>query len=328
MWREASAEFGPALAALGPERTERRAQTLVDASMVYWWLVDHATGIGLASEGLEIANALGRDDLASAAMALLAGFKHQESNFSEARTHFRSALARAGGMRVTPLAYAPHTFYMLGEHREAVDLAQEAVRSFRQANDTPAIILALSHLGLNLAALGRYSEAVRAFDEAQQFGHEREARPLVARAMSMSSAFHLDLFDFGAPKRSPPRRANWPAPRSLARPKSARVGIWSLTSSAVRNSDAPRSSSTSSRSRRGKAIPTNSFGKSAASKRALSWRWAASGIPTLFSRRRPRLLKAGSVGASNMKPSAFGPAAGHCTFSGAPPKPSRISTLD
>jgi tetratricopeptide (TPR) repeat protein len=196
MWKDALAEFKPALEALPRGNLEQRAELLVDIASVSWWLNDPLNGTPMAKEALEIAERLGRDELASAAMASLAVAKHAQSEFSEARELFAKAIARAGGLKVSQLAYAPHSSYVLGEHREAVELAERAVDSFRRLDDTPAIILALSHLGLNLASLGRYDEAQRAFKEARQFGMEREARALVARAISMSSAFHLDLYDF------------------------------------------------------------------------------------------------------------------------------------
>ena len=59
-----------------------------------------------------------------------------------------------------------------------------------------AMMWCLPHLGIALAASGRYEEADRAFQEARQFGREYGIDRTLARAIAMSSGFHLDLEDF------------------------------------------------------------------------------------------------------------------------------------
>jgi tetratricopeptide (TPR) repeat protein len=54
----------------------------------------------------------------------------------------------------------------------------------------------LAHLGLNLAAAGRYAEATQAFHEARTFGRKYGAIPMLARATAMAAGLHLTLFDF------------------------------------------------------------------------------------------------------------------------------------
>ena len=54
----------------------------------------------------------------------------------------------------------------------------------------------LTHLGLNLAAVGRYAEATKAFHEARSFGRQYGAVPMLARATAMAAGLHLILFDF------------------------------------------------------------------------------------------------------------------------------------
>src|SRR5262249_14896176 len=66
----------------------------------------------------------------------------------------------------------------------------------RSRNDTAATMYTLPQLGLGLAASGRYNEALRVFEDARRFGREHEVWPFLARAVSMSTGFHLDLFDF------------------------------------------------------------------------------------------------------------------------------------
>jgi tetratricopeptide (TPR) repeat protein len=53
-----------------------------------------------------------------------------------------------------------------------------------------------AHLGMALAASGRYSEAARVFEEAKQLGLKHEVWAFLARTVAISAGFHLDVFDF------------------------------------------------------------------------------------------------------------------------------------
>jgi hypothetical protein len=75
-------------------------------------------------------------------------------------------------------------------------LAAASVDSARASRDTTFIMYSLAHLGLNLTATGRYSEATQAFHEARTFGRKYGAIPMLARAIAMSAGLHLTLFDF------------------------------------------------------------------------------------------------------------------------------------
>jgi hypothetical protein len=57
---------------------------------------------------------------------------------------------------------------------------------------------ALTHVGLNMTAMGHYREASKAFEEARRFGRKYGALPMLARATAMAAGLHLSLFDFEA----------------------------------------------------------------------------------------------------------------------------------
>jgi tetratricopeptide (TPR) repeat protein len=57
-------------------------------------------------------------------------------------------------------------------------------------------MFSLPHLGLAFAGTGQYVEAEQIFDETRRFGREYEVWPLLARAISMSAGYHLDVFDY------------------------------------------------------------------------------------------------------------------------------------
>ena len=85
---------------------------------------------------------------------------------------------------------------MLGRNAEALDRARESAQNFRSLSDTFAATFGHPHLGLALAACGRYAEAASVFEEARQLGRKHEVWAFHARAIAMSAGFHLEVFDF------------------------------------------------------------------------------------------------------------------------------------
>jgi tetratricopeptide (TPR) repeat protein len=90
----------------------------------------------------------------------------------------------------------PLTLYLAGRSTEALALAAAAADSARSSRDSTFMMYSLTHLGLNLAAVGRYAEAAKAFEEARNFGRKYGAVPMLARATAMAAGLHLALFDF------------------------------------------------------------------------------------------------------------------------------------
>jgi tetratricopeptide (TPR) repeat protein len=196
LWKEARPELEVALEHFDPDDFERRAEALTGLTWSSIWLFDRPGSIRYANEALPVADQAKRDDLVADVTGSLAMIKHQDCQHAEAHALFQRAIQRAGGLTVESLAYAPHTWYALGMYDEGMRLAQEAVQAFQARNKSMGTLLAMSHLGLNLAGLGRYAEVSQVFAEARRFGRQYEIWPLLARCISMSSSYHLDLFDF------------------------------------------------------------------------------------------------------------------------------------
>src|SRR5260370_37290461 len=108
----------------------------------------------------------------------------------------RRAMSMAPGVVTATYTMGPLTLYLAGRSTEALALAAAAADSARSSRDTTFIMYSLTHLGLNLAAAGRYAEATRAFHEARSFGRKYGAIPMLARATAMAAGLHLILFDF------------------------------------------------------------------------------------------------------------------------------------
>jgi DNA-binding SARP family transcriptional activator/class 3 adenylate cyclase len=200
LWADARQELEAALAGLATERRERRAEVLIDLSLVCNWSMDTVALRLHAGEALELAETVGRVDLATDAMFWLAWAAGSDGEVGSAIDQYRRALARSGALRISlapsVLPLYSTTLCWAGQFGAAIESGREAVQVARAANDTDATILGLQVLGLALAGTGRYDEAMRVFEDARQFGGEHEIGPFLARAIAMSAGFHLDVFDF------------------------------------------------------------------------------------------------------------------------------------
>ena len=149
-----------------------------------------------AEEGHALAEKAGRDDLVAGLLGWLGAGRQAQGDLASATNFFDRALARAGGYCSVALGNYPLTLYLSGRIPEAVQRGQEATETYRSLGDNFAAAFSHPHLGLALAASGRYSEATRVFEEARQLGLKYEVWSFHARAIAMSAGFHLDVFDF------------------------------------------------------------------------------------------------------------------------------------
>src|SRR5215813_6513061 len=201
-WEDAKREFETALKAMGPDRRERRAEVLVDLAMVCFWAQDVPALRRHASEALELAEAVEREDLAVGAQgALAAAVSADDGKVRESIHGLRKALARADRPATGPVARGLQMYslqlYWVGEFQEAIAVAREAAKTARAVGDAFLLMAALPQLGLALSGCGRYGEAVEVFEEARRFGREHRIGGFFARAIAMSAGLHFNLFDDG-----------------------------------------------------------------------------------------------------------------------------------
>jgi tetratricopeptide (TPR) repeat protein len=200
MWADARPELEAALAELPPENIEQRALVLIDLAMVSFWTPDMPSVRQYATEAMRIAEAVNRDDLVAGAMGVLAQVYSSDGELQTGVSLVEQSLIRAGDKPIAAVAVGvgvrTMSHYWLGRFDEAVASGQQAIQIARKMNDTQFTAHMLPHLGLALAAKGNYAEAEQVFDEAKRFGREYEVWPMLARAISMSAAYHLDIFDF------------------------------------------------------------------------------------------------------------------------------------
>jgi tetratricopeptide (TPR) repeat protein len=70
-----------------------------------------------------------------------------------------------------------------------------------EVRDATFTMYSLSHSALALAAVGRYAEAARVYEETRAFGRKYGVVPLLARATSMSAGYHFSLEDYDTAER-------------------------------------------------------------------------------------------------------------------------------
>jgi class 3 adenylate cyclase/tetratricopeptide (TPR) repeat protein len=199
MWSDASRELETALAGLAPDQAEQRALILLErASATYFlgslYLRSHAT------EALEAAESIGRDDLAAQAMSDLALDDTYAGLVQESQPRFEQAFARAGDERMASLLTGLDQYglnwYYLCKYEDAITHTRHALEIARNAHDSGIITRTLGNLGMTLTGCGRYAEALSAFAEARTRGSEDSIWMWVARSISMNAGLHLALGDF------------------------------------------------------------------------------------------------------------------------------------
>jgi tetratricopeptide (TPR) repeat protein len=195
-WAEAKPDLETALAELPPEDLGRRAELLSSLAAACFWALDIPGMQRHATEGHALAEKAGRDDLIAALLGWLGASQQTLGDLGLATELYERALAQGSGFCSAGLAGYPLTLYLRGRNAEALDLARESAQNFRSLSDTFAATFGHPHLGLALAACGRYTEAASVFEEARQLGRKHEVWAFHARSIAMSAGFHLDVFDF------------------------------------------------------------------------------------------------------------------------------------
>lgn len=195
-WTLEVRELEAAVHHLDPQQIERRCELVLALARAWFLLLDLRPVEQYATEALQLAERLQRADLAANAIAWLARCRQATGDLGAAIDMDHRAMSRAPGVMTAAHAMGPLTLYLAGRSTEALTLAAAAADSARSSRDTTFIMYSLTHLGLNLAAVGRYAEATKVFHEARTFGRKYGAIPMLARATAMAAGLHLTLFDF------------------------------------------------------------------------------------------------------------------------------------
>jgi tetratricopeptide (TPR) repeat protein len=205
-WTEAYEEWHAALVRVPPERGELRAEILFEMAQAGNWLfLDAASIRRYADEALALAEGLGREDLAIAALSAQAVADSSDGQLHTGIARYRRAAEQAGGRRAPRLAlgtqFAALMHYWLADFEAAIQLSREAIALGRTAYDTSIVARAQGDLGCALMGSGRYAEALQVFSEGQQESREQGAVEWLARTTLMRAGLHLEVCDFGSAER-------------------------------------------------------------------------------------------------------------------------------
>jgi class 3 adenylate cyclase/tetratricopeptide (TPR) repeat protein len=199
-WKQSRPDLESALLETPPGNLGRRAELLSSLSAACYWGLDVPAMRHYAGEGYRLVEKNADQglsgDLAAALIAWQGTSCQVQGDLPRATELFQRALAKGSGFCSAAFANYPLTLYWQGHNAKSLELATESARTFRSLSDTFAATFGHPHLGLALAACGRYSEAARVFDEAMSFGRKHEIWTFHARAAAMSAGFHLDVYDF------------------------------------------------------------------------------------------------------------------------------------
>jgi DNA-binding SARP family transcriptional activator len=200
VWASARPDLQAGLEAIGAGQPERRAELLIDLAEVCFWSLDTSHLRRCATEAAELAEQIGRHELALHAEGWLAMADNSDGHVESSMRRFHDTVTRARSRGITPPGFVLPVYCNLlsftGAFAEAIERGRDAVEVARRTSDTANMMFALPHLGHALAASGRYAEAEEVFAESRRFGREYGVGPLLARAIAVSAGYHLDVFDF------------------------------------------------------------------------------------------------------------------------------------
>ncbi|MGH9245402.1 MAG: BTAD domain-containing putative transcriptional regulator [Acidimicrobiales bacterium] len=203
LWAEARAEFDAALSTVpadSPEQLRRRAEVHCDASTACFWLLDTTAMLEHARATLALAEQIGSHELRLAARAQITSADSAAGDVERVLAEGRDLIRDAAALGIDPpferLGAYSLQLYLTADWEAAIDVSREAVRTGREAGDTHEVLWNLPHIGMSLAASGRYDTAIEVFAEARRFGEDHELVAGLPRCIAMSAGFHLDLFDF------------------------------------------------------------------------------------------------------------------------------------
>jgi tetratricopeptide (TPR) repeat protein/DNA polymerase III delta prime subunit len=195
-WAQQRAALEKALVHLGAEAPEERCEILFELSQACFWLFDIPSLERTSTEALSLAERLGREDLAANSMGWLARCRQADGGgLLDAIEMDRVTIARFGSAAQVSHSIGAAALYWAGRGTQAVAVAAQAAHMAETSQDATFTMNALSHYAINLAAVGRYAEAIGVFARAQEFGRKYGALPLLARVTSMSAGFRLSLGD-------------------------------------------------------------------------------------------------------------------------------------
>ena len=179
-------------------QTEQRAELTLMLADAAFFLLDIPPTAHWAAEARRLAEPAGRPDIVADAMGWLARCEQASGNLDRAIDLDRQALALAPDRARVTRMHGGLTLYLAGCFTPFADQGRRDMELARASHDTQQIMFAMPALALGLGAMGQYSEALQAFEEARATGRRYGVLPPLARSISMSVGLRLMLCDYSA----------------------------------------------------------------------------------------------------------------------------------
>ncbi len=155
-----------------------------------------------AQEAAKLAREAGDVTLEAAASAILAQCDQAEGHIKEAVRQYERAAPHIAGL-TAPLSgrvygLYPLVLYYVGRFDDALAQARKGLAAARAANDVLVVVVYAGNLGLSLAASGRFTEALAAFDSgrAAAAAYGRGAGAVLARTVGSAAVVGLETYDY------------------------------------------------------------------------------------------------------------------------------------
>src|SRR5262249_41830964 len=153
-----------------------KTELLLDSCGASFWSLDIPAVHRDAEKAASLAVRNQRPDFEITAKGWLAGATGADGDPVAGSRKFDEAadLARDRGIKLPPAMVSLHGlfFYWAGRVGDALERSRRGIEVARQSNDLSALLFSLPHLGMSLAASGRYDAAAAVFDEAIRTGRE------------------------------------------------------------------------------------------------------------------------------------------------------------
>jgi len=194
-WLDAQRDLETALELISPNAQLRRLELLQELWLVGVFRQDSGVLRRSGTEAATIARSIGGRDIEASAKAALAVAHFADGECARSATMYREAVASSGDRPAPVMGLAGVLLYHCGAHAEAEEISTRMVRIADDVGDATTSVILHANIGLMKSAQARYAEADDSFARARALATRYGLQTLLARSVSTSAGYHLDVFD-------------------------------------------------------------------------------------------------------------------------------------
>jgi tetratricopeptide (TPR) repeat protein len=200
-WMEAERDLLEALRLAPDMDATRRMDHLEDLWFVAIFRQDAELMRRAGTEARALAEAGGRADVAAEASIALALADHADGACDASLTRFRLAFGSTRERPSLVVGLASIVLYHAAAHAECEAVTRKMLTVAAELGDASTQIILTANLGVALAGQGHYAEALDSFERARSLATKYGITTLLTRAVSMSTGYPLDVYDFDEAER-------------------------------------------------------------------------------------------------------------------------------